>query len=293
MPQTPHASTRRRTPSSGQTGSGAVPISMLPGPFQIAARTCPPPPFGPVVAYQLSDNSACRRRDQRGPNDRVHLHAHARRRHARRTRARSTRRSPARGLRHVGCKDVGLPTDELAALMDDIRSNGHETWIEVVSETEEDDARVGPRRGRDPPRPPDRRHADRAGAGDPRRHRREVLALRRADRRPPVPAARLDRRDRRRHRARRRARRRRHQPARLPLRRRRRGARRAPSSARPTCRSSAPARSTRVERIRALDACGAWAFTIGTAALDGVLVEGAPLSGQLQAALEAAAGAPA
>src|SRR3954453_23732925 len=42
------------------------------------------------------------------------------------------------GVRHVGCKDVGLPTDELEALMDDIRSNGHETWIEVVSETEED-----------------------------------------------------------------------------------------------------------------------------------------------------------
>ena len=46
------------------------------------------------------------------------------------------------GLRHVGCKDVGLPREELAALMDDIRSHGHETWIEVVSETEEDDARV-------------------------------------------------------------------------------------------------------------------------------------------------------
>src|SRR5204862_1032009 len=42
------------------------------------------------------------------------------------------------GVRHVGCKDVGLPTEELKALMDDIRSNGHETWIEVVSETEED-----------------------------------------------------------------------------------------------------------------------------------------------------------
>src|SRR3954453_6581721 len=42
------------------------------------------------------------------------------------------------GVRHAGCKDVGLPTDELRALMDDIRSNGHETWIEVVSETEED-----------------------------------------------------------------------------------------------------------------------------------------------------------
>ena len=42
------------------------------------------------------------------------------------------------GVRHVGCKDVGLPADELRALMDDISSHGHETWIEVVSETEED-----------------------------------------------------------------------------------------------------------------------------------------------------------
>ena len=48
-----------------------------------------------------------------------------------------------------------------------------------------------------------------------------------------------------------------------------------------------------VERADALEACGAWAFTIGTAALDGVLVENTPLSGQLQAALDAAAGAPA
>jgi hypothetical protein len=47
-----------------------------------------------------------------------------------------------------------------------------------------------------------------------------------------------------------------------------------------------------VERIRALESCGAWGFTIGTAALDGVLVEGVPLSGQLEAALDAA-GAPA
>ena len=85
--------------------------------------------------------------------------------------------------------------------------------------------------------------------------------------------------------ARRRARRRRHQPARLPLRRRRRGARRAPSSAPPTCRSSAPARSTPSSASARSTSCGAWAFTIGTAALDGVLVEGAPLSGQLQAAL--------
>ena len=86
--------------------------------------------------------------------------------------------------------------------MDEIRANGHTSYLEVVSETEEAtlaSARVG-RRGA--ARLPDRRHADRAGAGDPRGHRREVLPVRRPDRRPSVPAARLDRRDRRRHEAR-------------------------------------------------------------------------------------------
>ena len=56
MPQTPHARTSRSTPSSGHTGSGAVPTSIVPGPFQIAART--PlllPPLNWLVAYQLSD----------------------------------------------------------------------------------------------------------------------------------------------------------------------------------------------------------------------------------------------
>ncbi len=41
------------------------------------------------------------------------------------------------GVRHVGCKDVGLPRAELQALMDDIHSHGHTTHLEVVSETEE------------------------------------------------------------------------------------------------------------------------------------------------------------
>src|SRR3954467_10996456 len=41
------------------------------------------------------------------------------------------------GVRHVGCKDVGVPTEELAALMQDIRSHGAQTYLEVVSETEE------------------------------------------------------------------------------------------------------------------------------------------------------------
>ena len=41
------------------------------------------------------------------------------------------------GVRHVGCKDVGLPRDELAALIEDIRARGHTSYLEVVSETEE------------------------------------------------------------------------------------------------------------------------------------------------------------
>ena len=41
------------------------------------------------------------------------------------------------------------------------------------------------------------------------------------------------------------------------------------------------------ERIRALAEHGVWAFTIGTAALDGVLVPGAPLAEQLELALSA------
>jgi hypothetical protein len=43
----------------------------------------------------------------------------------------------ATGIRHVGCKDLGLPTDELGALLEDIRSSGHVSYLEVVSETPE------------------------------------------------------------------------------------------------------------------------------------------------------------
>jgi hypothetical protein len=41
------------------------------------------------------------------------------------------------GVTHVGCKDLGLPHDELARLMDDIRANGHTSYLEVVSESED------------------------------------------------------------------------------------------------------------------------------------------------------------
>ena len=43
------------------------------------------------------------------------------------------------------------------------------------------------------------------------------------------------------------------------------------------------------ERISALEQRGVWAFTIGTAALDGVLRPGEPLEAQLRYALDAAA----
>jgi len=56
------------------------------------------------------------------------------------------------GVRHVGCKDLGLARDELSALIDDIRSKGHTSYLEVVSETEEatlESARVAPEIGPD------------------------------------------------------------------------------------------------------------------------------------------------
>ena len=206
------------------------------------------------------------------------------------------------GLRHVGCKDVGLPTEELKALMEDIRSNGHETWIEVVSETEEDT--LASARAAAEIRPDhliggtliepvlEILRGERSGDEASGRGRRikfwpyvgrivghpcllrgtvdeivadteraaalgvdgiNLLAYRYDGDVEALVRAVVAASD-------------------LPV----------------ICAGSVDS----VERIRALEACGAWAFTIGTAALDGALVENAPLSGQLQAAVEAA-GAPA
>jgi hypothetical protein len=41
------------------------------------------------------------------------------------------------GVRHVGCKDLGVRREELARLMGDIRANGHTSYLEVVSESRE------------------------------------------------------------------------------------------------------------------------------------------------------------
>jgi hypothetical protein len=41
------------------------------------------------------------------------------------------------GVRHVGCKDVGVPRGELAALVADIHGAQHSAYLEVVSESRE------------------------------------------------------------------------------------------------------------------------------------------------------------
>jgi 4-hydroxythreonine-4-phosphate dehydrogenase len=191
------------------------------------------------------------------------------------------------GVRHVGCKDLGLPADELSALMDDIRSNGHQTYLEVVSETEEatlESARVAaevrpdhliggtliepvqeilagtgvkfwPYVGKIVGHPCllrgtiDEIVADTERAASLGVDGINLLAYRYDGDVEALVRAVVGATD-------------------LPV----------------ICAGSVDS----VERIRALDRAGAWGFTIGTAALDGALVDGAPLSGQLQAALEAA-----
>src|SRR3954470_18414947 len=197
------------------------------------------------------------------------------------------------GVRHVGCKDVGLPRAELAALLDEIKAQGAQTHLEVVSETPEatlESARVAaeirpdyliggtliepvqeilrgtgvkffPYVGQIVGHPCLLRGSIEEIVEDTRRAAElrvdgiNLLAYRYDGDAEALTRAVVD-------------------ATELPV----------------ICAGSVDS----VERIRALDECGAWAFTIGTAALDGKLVDGVPLRDQLHAALEAAgAGAPA
>jgi hypothetical protein len=190
------------------------------------------------------------------------------------------------GIRHVGCKDLGLPREELAALMDDIRANGHTTYLEVVSETEEatlESARVAaeirpdhliggtliepvqeilagtgvklwPYVGRIVGHPCLLRGSIDEIVADTERAAAlgvdgiNLLAYRYDGDVEALVRAVVGATD-------------------LPV----------------ICAGSVDS----VERIRALDASGAWGFTIGTAALDLALVEGGGLGAQLSAALDA------
>jgi len=191
------------------------------------------------------------------------------------------------GVRHVGCKDVGLPREELQALMSDIKGNGHTTHLEVVSESEEATlasaraaAEIGPDYliggtliepvqeilegtgirffpyvGRIVGHPCLLRGSIDEIADDARRAEQlgvngiNLLAYRYDGDVDALVEAVVD-------------------------------ATSLPVIAAGSVDSQA--------RIQALDERGVWAFTIGTAALDGVLVPGRPLEDQLRYALEAA-----
>jgi NAD(P)H-dependent flavin oxidoreductase YrpB (nitropropane dioxygenase family) len=195
------------------------------------------------------------------------------------------------GLRHVGCKDVGLPPGELAALLDDIRAHGAQTHLEVVSETEE--ATLASARAAAQMRP------DFLIGGTLIEPVQEILAgtgvkffpyVGRIVGHPCLLRGTIDEivEDTRR-------------AAALGVDGINLLAYRYDGDVEALTRAVVAATDLpvicagsvdSVERIRALDECGAWAFTIGTAALDGKLVEGVPLRGQLHAALQAAGGAP-
>ncbi len=191
------------------------------------------------------------------------------------------------GVRHVGCKDIGLPREELQALMSDIKGNGHTTHLEVVSESEEATlasaraaAEIGPDYliggtliepvqeilegtgirffpyvGRIVGHPCLLRGSIDEIADDARRAEQlgvdgiNLLAYRYDGDVDALVEAVVD-------------------------------ATSLPVIAAGSVDSQA--------RIQALDERGVWAFTIGTAALDGVLVPGRPLEDQLRYALEAA-----
>ena len=194
----------------------------------------------------------------------------------------------ATGVRHFGCKDVGLPRKELEALFSDIESNGHTSYLEVVSESDEatlasaraaaeiqPDYLIGgtliepvqeiiagtgikffPYVGRVVGHPCLLRGSIQEIADDARRAQAlgldgvNLLAYRYdGDVGALVDAVVSN--------------------TSLPV--------------------IAAGSVDSVERIRALASHGVWAFTIGTAALDGVLLPGEPLQAQLELALEAAA----
>jgi len=194
----------------------------------------------------------------------------------------------AAGVRHFGCKDVGLPRKELEALLSDIESNGHTSYLEVVSESDEatlasaraaaeiqPDYLIGgtliepvqeiiagtgikffPYVGRVVGHPCLLRGSIQEIADDARRV--EALGLDGVN----LLAYRYDGDV---------------------------GALVDAVVSNTLLPVIAAGSVDSVERIRALASHGVWAFTIGTAALDGVLLPGEPLQAQLELALEAAA----
>jgi len=192
------------------------------------------------------------------------------------------------GVRHVGCKDIGLPREELQSLMSELEANGHTSYLEVVSESEQATlasartaAEIGPDYliggtliepvqeilagtgikffpyvGRIVGHPCFLRGSIAEIADDARRAEAlgvdgiNLLAYRYDGDVGALVEAVVE-------------------ATSLPV--------------------IAAGSVDSAERIRALEHHGVWAFTIGTAALDGVLLPGEPLDAQLRYALAAAA----
>jgi hypothetical protein len=194
----------------------------------------------------------------------------------------------ATGVRHFGCKDVGLPREELEALLSEIRGNGHTSYLEVVSES--DEATLASARAAAEIRP------DYLIGGTLIEPVQEIIAGTGIKFFPYVGRV-VD------------------HPCLLrgSIQEIAEDARRAEDLGvdgvnllayrydgdvdtlldAVVSNTSLPVIAAgsvdSVERIRTLAEHGVWAFTIGTAALDGVLLPGEPLQAQLELALEAAA----
>ena len=160
--RSPQAVTRSSTPSSGQRRDPAPcrPTSFPGRPRSLLAsassrraqRECRH--FGGMLIIPSCptnlEAAGC-------SNSEIHLHAHPRRPHAPDARAvYALDRRQRRAARRLQGRRP--PAGELAALMDDIRANGHTSHLEVVSETRGGDAGVGAGGGGDRPGLPDRRH---------------------------------------------------------------------------------------------------------------------------------------
>jgi hypothetical protein len=192
------------------------------------------------------------------------------------------------GVRHVGCKDIGLRQEDLRALMDEIRAKGATTYLEVVSESEQ--ATLASARAAVEIRP------DYLIGGTLVEPVQEILAgtgirffpyVGRIVDHPCLLRGTIDEivADTRRVEA-------------LGVDGVNLLAYRYDGDVDALVEAVVGATSLPViaagsvdsaERIRALSERGIWAFTIGTAALDGKLVDGEPLAGQLRYALDAAA----
>src|SRR5262249_19617341 len=125
----------RGTPSGGHVASSTEPTRISPGPSQIAARIFLSPRSSLALTLAAAKIAEIVRQLEVYVAEFIFMLT---RDDETVTDARAIYESIAdSGVRHVGCKDIGLPREELSRLLDNIRANGHTSYLEVVSETDE------------------------------------------------------------------------------------------------------------------------------------------------------------